>query len=81
MWLAARIGAERCFLIKSIKRKGTKAFAAELAAGGVVDTDFPSMLKDAGVPAFWLGRGDRQAFAAALAGKHGSAGNFAAAIV
>ncbi len=81
LWLAAKVGADRCFLIKSIKRKGTQAFAAELAESGVVDTAFPSMLNDVGVPAFLLGRGDRQGFAAALAGKHGDASNFAAAIV
>ena len=39
------------------------------------------MLNDVGVPAFLLGRGDRQAFAAALAGKRGDASNFAATIV
>jgi aspartokinase-like uncharacterized kinase len=81
LWLAARLGAARCFLIKSIQRRGTRAIAAELAASGVVDTAFPSMLNDTGVPAFLLGRGDRQSFAAALAGKHRDAGKFAAAIV
>ncbi len=81
LWLAARLGAARCFLIKSIQRRGTKAIAAELAEKGVVDTAFPSMLNEACVPAFLLGVGDRQAFATALAGKHGNAGNFAAAIV
>jgi aspartokinase-like uncharacterized kinase len=67
LWLAARLGASRCFLIKSIKRQGTAANAAELARGGIVDAAFPSMLKEAGVPAYLLGRGDQKAFAAALA--------------
>ena len=78
LWLASRIGATRCYLIKSIRRKGTRANAAELAQGGIVDAAFPSMLKEADVPAFLLGRGDQQAFAASLAGK--DAGGFAAAI-
>ena len=80
LWLASRIGATRCYLIKSIRRKGTRANAAELAQGGIVDAAFPSMLKEARVPAFLFGRGDQQAFAASLAGKDADAGGFAAAI-
>jgi 5-(aminomethyl)-3-furanmethanol phosphate kinase len=80
LWLAAKIGAARCYLIKSIERKVTRATATELAETGVVDTAFPSMLKDLDVPTFLLGRDDRQAFAAALAGKTGPAGSFAATI-
>jgi dihydroneopterin aldolase len=68
LWLAGRIGAERCYLIKSIVRPRTKASASQLAQDGVVDAAFPDMLKVTGVPAFLLGRGDQQAFAAALAG-------------
>ena len=80
LWLAGRIGAERCYLIKSIARKRTKASAAQLAQDGVVDAAFPDMLKDAGIPAFLLGRGDQQAFAASLAGKGADTESGAAAI-
>lgn len=80
LWLAARLGASRCFLIKSIKRQGTAANAAELARGGIVDAAFPSMLKEAGVPAYLLGRGDQKAFADALTATDAEAGNVAAAI-
>ncbi len=68
LWLAARIGAARCYLIKSIARQGHAASAGQLARDGIVDAAFPDMLKETGVPAFLLGRGDQQAFAAALAG-------------
>src|SRR5215467_9330437 len=44
LWLAARIGAPRCFLIKSIKREATAANAAELSRAGIVDAAFPAML-------------------------------------
>jgi aspartokinase-like uncharacterized kinase len=81
LWLAARIGASRCFLIKSIKRQGTAANAAQLARGGIVDAAFPAMLKEACVPSFLLGRGDQRNFAAALAATDAESGNFATAIL
>jgi aspartokinase-like uncharacterized kinase len=71
LWLAARIGAARCYLIKSILRQGARLSAEQLARDGVVDHAFPAMLKDAGVSTFLLGRGDQQAFIAALAGPEG----------
>jgi aspartokinase-like uncharacterized kinase len=68
LWLAGRIGAQRCYLIKSIARQQTRMGAEQLARDGIVDTAFPAMLKDAGVPAVLLGRGDQEAFAASLSG-------------
>ena len=69
LWLARRLGARRCYLIKSIPRKPQKQVSAEqLARDGVVDAAFPAMLKEAGVPAILLGRLDQAAFAAALSG-------------
>jgi 5-(aminomethyl)-3-furanmethanol phosphate kinase len=68
LWLAARIGASHCYLIKSIPRQKTHLSAERLARDGVVDEAFPSMLKGAGVPTFLLGRGDQQAFTASPAG-------------
>ena len=49
LWLAGRIGAERCYLIKSIARDRTLTSAVQLARDGVVDAAFPEMLKDTGV--------------------------------
>ena len=69
LWLARRLGAARCYLIKTIARTQQKQVSAgQLARDGIVDQAFPSMLKEAGVPAFLLGRGDQAAFAAALSG-------------
>ena len=81
LWLAARIGASCCFLVKSVRRQGTGADAQALAQAGIVDAAFPSMLKDARVPAFLLGRGDQQTFADALAATDGEARGLAAAII
>jgi 5-(aminomethyl)-3-furanmethanol phosphate kinase len=67
LWLAARIGASRCYLIKSILRQSARLSAEQLARDGVADQAFPAMLKGAGVSTFLLGRGDQQAFIASLA--------------
>lgn len=69
LWLAGRIGSARCYLVKSIPRKGTSTGARQLAADGIVDDAFPDMLKQTGVTAVLLGRGDRQAFTACLTGQ------------
>jgi len=80
LWLAGQIGAERCYLIKSIARQRTHASASQLAQDGIVDAAFPDMLKDVRVPAFLLGRGDQKAFAASLAGTGAETGSWAAKI-
>jgi aspartokinase-like uncharacterized kinase len=68
LWLAAKIRASHCYLIKSIVRKGSRASATRLSREGVVDTAFPAMLQEAHVPTSLLGRGDQEAFAACLTG-------------
>lgn len=68
LWLAGQIGAARCYLIKSVERKGTRFGAAQLARDGVVDDAFPAMYEDTGVTAFLLGRNDQLGFTAALTG-------------
>jgi 5-(aminomethyl)-3-furanmethanol phosphate kinase len=68
LWLAARIGAARCYLIKSVPRRKTRMGAEQLAREGIVDAAFPAMLKEAGIPASLLGRGDHKDFAASLTG-------------
>ncbi len=67
LWLASRVGASRCYLIKSILRQTKRLGAEQLAREGIVDEAFPSMLRDSRVPSFLLGRGDQEAFASALA--------------
>ncbi len=67
LWLAARLGARACYLIKSVARTRGRMGAGQLARDGVVDAAFPSMLAASNIPAFLLGRGDQAAFAAALA--------------
>ncbi|HET7851577.1 MAG TPA: hypothetical protein VFK91_02370 [Methyloceanibacter sp.] len=66
LWLSRRLGAECCYVIKSIKRQRAKLSATELARDGVLDEAFPAMVRDAGFPVFLLGRGDQEAFAACL---------------
>ncbi|HSD93366.1 MAG TPA: uridylate kinase [Methyloceanibacter sp.] len=69
LWLAARLGAPRCYLIKSIERRAAQMSAGQLARDGVVDAAFPDMLRESGVSAILLGRGDQQSFAACLTGQ------------
>jgi len=69
LWLAGRLGARRCYLIKAIARRPQASASAEqLARDGVVDAAFPSMLSETGVPTVLLGRGDQAGFASALSG-------------
>ena len=66
LWLARRLGAECCYVIKSIERRRTEFGAAQLARDGVVDEAFPAMLKDATFPVYLLGRGDQAGLGASL---------------
>ena len=66
LWLAGRLGATRCYLVKSIERKVAQTTAGQLARDGVVDAAFPEMLRETGVSAFLLGRGDQRTFAASV---------------
>jgi dihydroneopterin aldolase len=68
LWLGRRLGAECCYVVKSIERKHSRLRAAQLSRDGVVDEAFPSMMKDAGFPVFLLGRGDQAALTASLSG-------------
>ena len=68
LWLAERIGAKRCYLIKSVARSHSSLAAHQLARDGVVDQALPGMLAATRVTAILLGRGDQKAFAEALAG-------------
>ncbi len=68
LWLAERLGAARCYLIKSVERPRASLSARQLARDGVIDDAFPAMLEASRIPAVLLGSGDQEAFAAALAG-------------
>ena len=71
LWLAARIGAARCYLIKSIARPKTPRLSArQLARDGVVDEAFADMLAETGTPTILLGRGDHDSFVASAAEGH-----------
>ncbi|MGB6908113.1 MAG: uridylate kinase [Methyloceanibacter sp.] len=74
LWLARRLGAERCFVSKSVHRQRAAFSSEPLARDGVVDAAFPAMVKDAGLPISLLGRGDQAAFAQYLATDEGSCG-------
>lgn len=69
LWLAGRLGARSCYLIKSITRKSASLDAAQLVREGVVDEAFPAMLAETGMPTSLLGRGDQQELATCLANK------------
>jgi 5-(aminomethyl)-3-furanmethanol phosphate kinase len=68
LWLSRRIGAARCYLIKSIDRpKAPRLGARQLARDGVVDEAFAGMLAETGTPTILLGRGDQDSFVACAA--------------
>jgi dihydroneopterin aldolase len=66
LWLARRIGAPRCYIVKSVKRERAAYGAKQLVRDGVVDDAFPAMLREQGVEAILLGRGDQKALASSL---------------
>jgi aspartokinase-like uncharacterized kinase len=68
LWLGSQLDAERCYLIKSVARRGREVGAQQLVRDGVIDAAFPAMLKEARLMAILLGRGDQAAFAASLDG-------------
>ena len=67
LWLAGRLGARRCYLVKSIRRRRNAAGAETLAGEGVIDAAFPAMLREVGLPVSLVGDGDQAAFKEALA--------------
>src|SRR6185312_9244862 len=68
LWLSGRLGAARCYLIKSITRpKAPRLSARQLAREGVVDAAFADTLAETGTPTLLLGRGDHEAFAESAA--------------
>ena len=71
LWLSSRLGAARCYLIKSIAcPKAPRLSARQLARDGVVDEAFADMLAETGTPTILLGRGDHESFRASAAEGH-----------
>lgn len=68
LWLAGRLQASACYVIKSIPRKVSSMGADQLARDEIVDQAFPSMLNKVGANTYLLGRGDQAVFAEMLAG-------------
>lgn len=68
LWLAGKVTASSCYLIKSVVRRTASVGAEQLSRDGIVDQAFPAMLKDASIPTYLLGRGDQEDFAACMAG-------------
>lgn len=63
VWLAGKLGAHACYLIKSVDVARAGQAAGALARDGVVDEAFPGMLRDTGVKTVMFGQGDQQALA------------------
>jgi aspartokinase-like uncharacterized kinase len=74
LWLAGRLGAGACYLIKSIACRGARTVAADLSREGIVDAAFPEMLKQTRLPAFMLCRDEQRMLRAFLARQADSCG-------
>jgi 5-(aminomethyl)-3-furanmethanol phosphate kinase len=67
LWLAGKLGARACYIIKSIAAPRGSRTAMALASDGVLDAAFPDMLTETGVPAVMFGQGDQHVLAEKLA--------------
>lgn len=67
LWLAGRLGANGCYLLKSVSLARGGRSAGALTREGIVDEAFPELLADTSIPCAIFGRGDEQALAASLA--------------
>lgn len=65
-WLAARIGADRVFLVKHAKNTSARAALKDLIAAGIVDEAFALYLKESTAAAFILGPSDHEAAVSAI---------------
>lgn len=74
LWLAGKLGAETCYLIKSVAPARGTCGAHALTRDGVVDEAFASMLAATGVRAVMFGQGDQPALAEKLADDTAPAG-------
>jgi aspartokinase-like uncharacterized kinase len=67
LWLAGRLAAARCFLVKSVEQRQDAVGAGRLARDGVIDEAFPAMLQSVQIPAYLVGAGEQAALSDALA--------------
>ena len=67
LWLAGKLGAGACYLIKSLDVARVGRGAHALARDGVVDAAFPDMLQNTRVKSVMFGQGDQQGLARKLA--------------
>ena len=65
-WLAGALGAKLLLLVKSGEPPQARLRAADLAAGGVVDSCFPRFLAASGARAYLAGPEDHAAFATSV---------------
>ncbi len=70
-WLANRIGAARLFLVKHVALSVACARCDDLAAKGIVDSEFVRHFRSGNFAAFLLGAADANALAAAIEGSAG----------
>lgn len=69
LWLAGKLGAASCCVVKSAPIARRPLSADALRHDGVVDEAFPAMLRETGVSAAMFGQGDEGGLAAYLAGE------------
>lgn len=74
LWLAGKLGARACYIIKSVATSTGSRNAVSLASDGVLDAAFPDMLAETGVPTVMFGQGDQPALAEKFADFSASAG-------
>ena len=68
LWLAGKLGAVSCSVVKSVTVDHGAMSATALCDEGIVDEAFPSMLAETSVPTTIFGRGDETRLGAFLAG-------------
>jgi len=66
LWLASRLGAGACYVVKSAPLARGAHSATSLMREGIVDEAFPAMLAETGVRTEIFGRGEEAALAASL---------------
>jgi aspartokinase-like uncharacterized kinase len=69
LWLAGKLGAESCCVVKSVPMAHRPVSADMVRHDGIVDEAFPAMLAETSVATAIFGRGDETDLAAFLAGE------------
>ena len=69
LWLAGKLEADSCCVVKSAPIPHRRWSAASLSDDGLVDEVFPSMLRETGIATTIFGKGDENSLTAFLAGQ------------